>query len=104
VQGSQRSGKAPLHPHALALYQQQITMAHGESSQEVKQQQLSGQPGKQHPYNSQPDRDREALQSHSPRIRPRSHTTSEKDGMHLHRGTKAFSCFNVKSRNSSPDL
>ncbi|KAM9744671.1 nuclear receptor corepressor 2 isoform 3-T4 [Menidia menidia] len=84
VPGGQRSGsgKAPLHPHALALYQQQITMAHGESSQEVKQQQqqqLSGQPGKQQSYNPQPDRDREALQSSSPRIRPRSPSTSEKD-------------------------
>lgn len=87
VQGSQRSGgKGGLPPHALALYQQQITMAHGESSQEVKQQQqqqqLSGQPGKQQPYTSQADRDREALHSSSPRVRPRSPSTSDKDGTH----------------------
>lgn len=88
MQASQRSGsgKAVLPPHALALYQQQITMAHGESSQDVKQQQqqqqqqLSGQPGKQQPYNPQSDRDREALHSSSPRIRPRSPSTSDKDG------------------------
>lgn len=87
MQGGQRSGngKAVLPPHALALYQQQITMAHGESSQDVKQQQqqqqqLSGQPGKQQPYNPQSDRDREALHSSSPRIRPRSPSTSDKDG------------------------
>lgn len=84
VQGSQRSGKAVLPPHALELYQQQITMAHGESSQEVKQQQQpSGQPGKQQPYIPQADRDREALHSSSPRVRPRTPTTSEKDGTHL---------------------
>ena len=88
VQGSQRSGKAVPPPHALALYQQQITMAHGESSQEVKQQQPSGQPGKQQPYIPQADRDREALHSSSPRIRPRTPTTSEKDGTHLPHGTE----------------
>ena len=87
MQSSQRSGgsKAVLPPHALALYQQQITMAHGESSQEVKQQQqqLSGQPGKQQqPYNPQAERDREALRSSSPRVRPRSPSTSDKDGTH----------------------
>lgn len=86
MQGGQQSGggKAVLPPHALALYQQQITMAHGESSQEVKQQQqqLSGQPGKQQPYNPQADRDREALHSSSPRIRPRSPSSSDKDGTH----------------------
>lgn len=89
MQGGQRSGggKAVLLPHALALYQQQITMAHGESSQEVKQQQqqqqqLAGQPGKQQPYGTQADREREALLSSSPRIRPRSPSTSDKDGMH----------------------
>ena len=89
MQGGQRGigGKAALPPHALALYQQQITMAHGESSQEVKmqqqqQQQLSGQPGKQQPYTSQAERDREALHSSSPRIRPRSPSTSDKDGTH----------------------
>uniref|UniRef100_A0A665WKI8 Nuclear receptor corepressor 2 n=1 Tax=Echeneis naucrates TaxID=173247 RepID=A0A665WKI8_ECHNA len=81
MQGSQRSGssKAILPPHALALYQQQITMAHGESSQEVKQQQLSGQPGKQQPYTQQAERDRDALHSSSPRVRPRSPSTSDKD-------------------------
>lgn len=63
-------------PHALALYQQQITMAHGESSQEVKQQQpLSGQLGKQQPYHPQADRDRD-----SPQIRSRSPSSSDKDG------------------------
>uniref|UniRef100_A0A3Q2YCC0 Nuclear receptor corepressor 2 n=1 Tax=Hippocampus comes TaxID=109280 RepID=A0A3Q2YCC0_HIPCM len=73
--------KAVLPPHALALYQQQITMAHGESSQEVKQpQQLSGQPGKQQPYSQQTERDREAPYSSSPRIRPRSPSTGDKDG------------------------
>lgn len=89
VQGSQRSGgKGVLPPHALALYQQQITMAHGESSQEVKQQlqlqqqQLSGQSGKQQPYTSQADRDREALHSSSPRVRPRSPSAGDKDGTH----------------------
>lgn len=82
MQGSQQSGggKAVLPPHALALYQQQITMAHGESSQEAKQQQLSGQPGKQQPYNPQADREREALHSSSPRVRPRSPPTNDKDG------------------------
>lgn len=63
-------------PHALALYQHQITMAHGESSQEVKQQQpLSGQLGKQQPYHAQADRDRD-----SPQIRSRSPSSSDKDG------------------------
>lgn len=84
MQVSQQSGggKAALPPHALALYQQQITMAHGESSQEVKQQQLSGQPGKQQPYNTQLERDREALHSSSPRVRPRSPSINDKDGTH----------------------
>lgn len=64
-------------PHALALYQQQITMAHGESSQEVKQQQLlSGQLGKQQPYHPQAERDRD-----SPQTRSRSPSSSDKDGM-----------------------
>lgn len=83
AQGSQRSGKALQPHHALALYQEQISVAHGESSQEVKplQQQLSGQPGKQQPYTPQADRDRDALISTSPRIRSRSPSTSEKDGM-----------------------
>lgn len=63
-------------PHALALYQQQITMAHGESSQEGKQQQpLSGQLGKQQLYHPQADRDRD-----SPQIRSRSPSSSDKDG------------------------
>ncbi|XP_054630962.1 nuclear receptor corepressor 2 isoform X2 [Dunckerocampus dactyliophorus] len=84
VQCSQRSGgaKAVLPPHALALYQQQITMAHGESSQEVRQQQqqqLSGQPGKQQPYTQQTERDRDAPHSSSPRIRARSPSTGDKD-------------------------
>ncbi|XP_055367301.1 nuclear receptor corepressor 2 isoform X4 [Betta splendens] len=82
MQGSQRSGggKAVLPPHALALYQQQITMAHGESSQEVKQQQqLSGQSGKQQPYTPQAEREREALHSSSPRVRPRSPSNGDKD-------------------------
>lgn len=86
VQGGQQSGKALPPPHALALYQQQITMAHGESSQEVKQQQqqqqFPGQLGKQQPYTPQADRDREALHSGSPRVRPRSPSAGEKDGMH----------------------
>lgn len=71
--------------HALALYQEQITAAHGESSQEVKQQQqhLSGQSGKQQPYTPQADRDREALISTSPHICSRSPSTIEKDGMLL---------------------
>lgn len=65
--------KAAAPPHALALYQQQITMAHGESSQEGKQPQpLSGQLGKQQPYHPQADRDRD-----SPQIRPSS---GDKDG------------------------
>uniref|UniRef100_A0A3Q3GJR7 Nuclear receptor corepressor 2 n=1 Tax=Labrus bergylta TaxID=56723 RepID=A0A3Q3GJR7_9LABR len=77
-------GKAVLPPHALALYQQQITMAHGESSQEVKHQQqqqqhLSGQPGKLQPYSSQGDREREALHSSSPRVCSRSPSASDKD-------------------------
>ncbi|KAF7199803.1 nuclear receptor corepressor 2 isoform X3 [Nothobranchius furzeri] len=81
VQGSQRggSGKAVQPHHALALYQEQITMAHGESSQEVKHQQLLGQPGKQQPYTPQANRDREALISTSPHIRSRSPSISEKD-------------------------
>ncbi|CAB1321843.1 unnamed protein product, partial [Coregonus sp. 'balchen'] len=70
-------GKAVLPPHALALYQQQITMAHGESSQEAKQQQHAGQPSKQHPYPAQGDRDPHNISS--PRIRPRSPSTSDKD-------------------------
>lgn len=74
--------KAALPPHALALYQQQITMAHGESSQEVKQHQLPGQLGKQQPYNPQVDRDKEALCTGSPRICPHSPSTNDKDGMH----------------------
>lgn len=75
----QHSGGSKLAPppHALALYQQQITMAHGESSQEVKQQQpLSGQLGKQQPYHPQADRDRD-----SPQTRTRSPSSSDKDGM-----------------------
>lgn len=69
-------GKAAVPPHALALYQQQITMAHGESSQEGKQQQpLPGQLGKQQPYHPQADRDRD-----SPQIRSRSPSSSDKDG------------------------
>uniref|UniRef100_A0A8C8K7Y2 Nuclear receptor corepressor 2 n=1 Tax=Oncorhynchus tshawytscha TaxID=74940 RepID=A0A8C8K7Y2_ONCTS len=71
-------GKAVLPPHALALYQQQITMAHGESSQEAKQQQHAGQPSKQHPYPAQGDRDPHNISS--PRVRPRSPSTSDKDG------------------------
>uniref|UniRef100_A0A8C8K223 Nuclear receptor corepressor 2 n=1 Tax=Oncorhynchus tshawytscha TaxID=74940 RepID=A0A8C8K223_ONCTS len=70
-------GKAVLPPHALALYQQQITMAHGESSQEAKQQQHAGQPSKQHPYPAQGDRDPHNISS--PRVRPRSPSTSDKD-------------------------
>lgn len=79
MQGSLHSGgaKAVLPPHALALYQQQITMAHGESSQEIKQQQqqlqLAGQPGKVLSYNPQMERDS------SPRVRPRS-PSNDKDG------------------------
>lgn len=79
MQGSHHSGgaKAVLPPHALALYQQQITMAHGESSQEIKQQQqqlqLAGQPGKALSYNPQMERDS------SPRVRPRS-PSNDKDG------------------------
>uniref|UniRef100_A0A3B3U7X8 Nuclear receptor corepressor 2 n=1 Tax=Poecilia latipinna TaxID=48699 RepID=A0A3B3U7X8_9TELE len=86
VQGTPRSGKAVQPPHALALYQEQITMAHGESSQEVKQQQPSGQAGKPQPYAPQADREREGLLTSSPRVRPRSPSTSEKDGTRL--GTK----------------
>ncbi|XP_064882678.1 nuclear receptor corepressor 2 isoform X5 [Oncorhynchus nerka] len=70
-------GKAVLPPHALALYQQQITMAHGESSQEAKQQQHAGQPSKQHPYPAHGDRDPHNISS--PRVRPRSPSTSDKD-------------------------
>lgn len=78
IQGSHHSGgaKTTLPPHALALYQQQITMAHGESSQEVKQQQqhqLPGQPGKALHYNPQMERDS------SPRVRPRS-PSNDRDG------------------------
>lgn len=82
VQGNQRSGggKTALPPHALALYQQQITMAHGESSQEVKQQQqLSGQPGKAQSYTPQAERDRDPVRSSSPCVRPRSPPSSDKD-------------------------
>ncbi|MED6272126.1 hypothetical protein CHARACLAT_027109, partial [Characodon lateralis] len=82
VQGTQWSGKAVQPPHALALYQEQITMAHGESSQEVKmqqQQQPSGQLSKQQSYTPQADREREGLLTSSPRVRPRSPSTSEKD-------------------------
>uniref|UniRef100_A0A8C5ELJ4 Nuclear receptor corepressor 2-like n=1 Tax=Gouania willdenowi TaxID=441366 RepID=A0A8C5ELJ4_GOUWI len=79
MQSSQRSmgGKGVFPPHALALYQQQITMAHGESSQEGKQQQLqqlSGQPGKQQPYILQTDRDQEALLSSSSLVRPHTYS------------------------------
>lgn len=91
VQGTQRSesGKAAQPPHAWALYQEQITMAHGESSQEVKQQQPSGQAGKQQPYTPQADREREGLLTSSPLVRPRSPSASQKDGtktqaLHFH--------------------
>ena len=91
-------GKAMLQPHALALYQQQITMAHGESSLEAKQQQqqqplvpgqqLKQQQQQQHQqsYPGQAERERaereraEALRSSSPRMRPRSPTPGNKDG------------------------
>lgn len=56
-------------PHALALYQQQITMAH-ESSQEAKQQQP--QPTKSQPYPGGRD-------SSSPRIRTRSPGISDRE-------------------------
>lgn len=81
MNASQRSSgaKAVLPPHALALYQQQITMAHGESSQEVKQP-PPGPPSKQPQYNPQPERDLEALRGGSPRLRPRSPAPSDKDG------------------------
>uniref|UniRef100_A0A3B3CAN1 Nuclear receptor corepressor 2 n=1 Tax=Oryzias melastigma TaxID=30732 RepID=A0A3B3CAN1_ORYME len=73
VQASQQSGngKVVSSHDALALYQRQITMAHGESSQEVRQlqqqqpQPLLGQPGKQQPYTPQADRDRDSLHSMS---------------------------------------
>ncbi|XP_024131087.1 nuclear receptor corepressor 2 isoform X2 [Oryzias melastigma] len=87
VQASQQSGngKVVSSHDALALYQRQITMAHGESSQEVRQlqqqqpQPLLGQPGKQQPYTPQADRDRDSLHSSSPRVRPHSPSINEKD-------------------------
>uniref|UniRef100_A0A3Q2Q4D6 Nuclear receptor corepressor 2 n=1 Tax=Fundulus heteroclitus TaxID=8078 RepID=A0A3Q2Q4D6_FUNHE len=96
VQGTQRSGsgKAVQPPHALELYQEQIKMAHGESSQEVKlqqqQQQPSGQPSKQQPYAPQAEREREGLLTSSPRVRPRSPSASEKDGTQLHPRSDVF--------------
>ncbi|CDQ90414.1 unnamed protein product [Oncorhynchus mykiss] len=69
--------KAELPPHALALYQQQITMAHGESSQEAKQH--AGQPSKQHPYPAQGD----PHNISSPRVHPRSPSASDKDGTNI---------------------
>uniref|UniRef100_A0A8C8A3W6 Nuclear receptor corepressor 2 n=1 Tax=Oryzias sinensis TaxID=183150 RepID=A0A8C8A3W6_9TELE len=92
VQASQQSGngKVVSSHDALALYQRQITMAHGESSQEVRQlqqqqqqQPLLGQPGKQQPYTPQADRDRDSLHSSSPRVCPHSPSINEKDGTHL---------------------
>lgn len=62
-------GKQQAMPHALALYQQQITMAH-ESSQEAKQQQP--QPTKSQPYPGGGD-------SSSPRIRTRSPGISDRE-------------------------
>lgn len=77
--GGPRGGcsKAELPPHALALYQQQITMAHGESSQEAKQH--AGQPSKQHPYPAQGD----PHNISSPRVHPRSPSSSDKDGTNI---------------------
>ncbi len=62
-------GKQQAMPHALALYQQQITMAH-ESSQEAKQQQP--QPTKS--QHNTGDRD-----SSSPRVRTRSPGVSDRE-------------------------
>ncbi|KTF82950.1 hypothetical protein cypCar_00017388, partial [Cyprinus carpio] len=62
-------GKQQAMPHALALYQQQITMAH-ESSQEVKQQQ------------SQPTKSQHNTgggESSSPRVRTRSPGVSDRE-------------------------
>ncbi|KAL0186671.1 hypothetical protein M9458_018341, partial [Cirrhinus mrigala] len=62
-------GKQQAMPHALALYQQQITMAH-ESSQEAKQQQ-------QQPTKSQHNTG--GGESSSPRVRTRSPGVSDRD-------------------------
>lgn len=62
-------GKQQAMPHALALYQQQITMAH-ESSQEAKQQQP--QPTKSQHYPGVGD-------SSSPRVRTRSPGVSDRE-------------------------
>lgn len=62
-------GKQQAMPHALALYQQQITMAH-ESSQEAKQQQP--QPTKSQHYPGGGD-------SSSPRVRTRSPGVSDRE-------------------------
>lgn len=101
VQGTPRSGKAAQPPHALALYQEQITMAHGASSQEVKQQQPSGQAGKQQqPYIPQADREQEGRLTSSPRVRPRSPSAIEKDGTH-HNPTMPAVAFIFTSQRTS---
>jgi len=64
-------GKQQAMPHALALYQQQITMAH-ESSQEAKQQQQQSQPTKSQHYPGVGD-------SSSPRVRTRSPGVSDRE-------------------------
>lgn len=80
----QHGGGSKATPHALDLYQQQITRAHGELSQEGKQQQpLSGQLGKQQPYHPQADRDRD-----SPQIRSRSPSSGDKDGRETAKATR----------------
>ncbi|XP_064210111.1 nuclear receptor corepressor 2 isoform X6 [Anguilla rostrata] len=83
--GARGGGKQQVSPHALALYQQQITMAH-ESSQEGsphgKQQKAQVHPQQQQQQQQQ-QADREAHVSSSPRVRTRSpaSTASDKDEM-----------------------
>ncbi|CAL1616291.1 unnamed protein product [Knipowitschia caucasica] len=73
VQGNQRCGpgKTALPPHAYELFQRQITRAHGESSQDSQQALVTPGKGQQYP----PQAERES----SPRVRPRSPSSSDKD-------------------------
>uniref|UniRef100_A0A3P9AIK9 Nuclear receptor corepressor 2 n=1 Tax=Esox lucius TaxID=8010 RepID=A0A3P9AIK9_ESOLU len=78
--GPRGGGAKAIRPHdALALYQRQITKAHGESSQEAKQQHI-GPSVKAQPCPAQGDGDRDGHGISSPRGRPRSPSNSDKDG------------------------
>ncbi|KAG9354845.1 hypothetical protein JZ751_001558, partial [Albula glossodonta] len=74
--GARGAGKQQVPPHALALYQQQITMAH-ESSQEGSPHSKQ-QKAQVHPQQQQQG-DREAHVSSSPRIRTRSPASTPGD-------------------------